>query len=104
MTALPKAARFWMVCRKPTGNSLFAGTSAGRALLATPGLFSFRGRCGGALNGARAASATHANKQRAPKAGSVLHCPLWPDCGCPGGTMRPECPGLKSRIDSGRET
>lgn len=27
----------------------------------------------------------------------VEHCPLWPDCGCPGGKMRPECPGRKSR-------
>ncbi len=27
----------------------------------------------------------------------VFHCPLWPECGCPGGVMRPECPGLKSR-------
>lgn len=24
----------------------------------------------------------------------TFDCPLWPGCDCPGGTMRPECPGL----------
>lgn len=30
----------------------------------------------------------------------TFHCPEWPTCGCPGGTMRPECPGLKERRDA----
>lgn len=88
-----------------TGNRLFAGKLAGRGLLDAPGLFSLfrRGRQGTAPNGSRAASAiTHDNKQRAPKLmaedAPTFHCPLWPQCDCPGGTMRPECPGLKSRI------
>lgn len=29
----------------------------------------------------------------------TFKCPLWPGCDCPGGTMRPECPGLKDRIE-----
>lgn len=29
----------------------------------------------------------------------TFHCPLWPHCDCPGGTVRPECPGLKDRIE-----
>lgn len=28
--------------------------------------------------------------------GSAFDCPLWPGCDCPGGTMRPECPGLNN--------
>lgn len=93
----------------PTGDHLFAGKLAGRVLLDVPGLLSRfrRGRLGNAPAGARAASAiTHDHQQRAPKPTPELavdntptfHCPLWPQCGCPGGTMRPECPGLKARI------
>lgn len=26
-------------------------------------------------------------------------CPLWPHCNCPGGTVRPECPGLNDLIE-----
>lgn len=91
-----------------TGDRLFAGKLAGRGLLDVPGLFSRfrRGRLGHAPAGARAAATTHDNKQRAPKLvpdpmadnTPTFHCPLWPQCGCPGGTMRPECPGLKARI------
>jgi hypothetical protein len=25
----------------------------------------------------------------------TFHCPEWPRCGCPDGTMRVDCPGLK---------
>lgn len=24
----------------------------------------------------------------------VFECPEWPQCACPGGTVRPDCPGL----------
>ena len=88
-----------------TGNRLFAGYWAGRGLLDVPGLLSLfrRGRQGTAPAEARAASAiTHDNQQRAPKLvvdnTPTFHCLLWPQCGCPGGTVRPECPGLKARI------
>lgn len=27
----------------------------------------------------------------------TFHCPLWPGCGCPGGTVMPDCPGLANR-------
>lgn len=23
----------------------------------------------------------------------LFHCPLWPDCGCPDGTVASDCPG-----------
>jgi len=26
-----------------------------------------------------------------------FHCSLWPGCGCPGGTVHPDCPGLRGR-------
>ena len=88
----------------PTGNGLFAGKLAGRGLLDVPGLLSSipRGRLGHAPTGARVASViTHHNLQRAPKLVDTVpsfHCPEWPQCGCPGGTMRPECPGRKARV------
>lgn len=87
----------------PTGDRLPAGTLAGRGLLDAPGLFSSirRGRSGHAPAGARAAATTHDENLRAPilpiDKTETFHCPLWPECGCPGGTMRPECPGLKAR-------
>jgi len=31
----------------------------------------------------------------------TFKCPLWPGCDCPGGTVRPECPGLKERQSGG---
>lgn len=77
------------------GAHLLAGKLAGGVLLAVSGLFSTlrKARFGGAPIGARAAATTH-ETPRAPKA---FHCPLWPSCGCPGGTTRPECPGLEPR-------
>ncbi|MBC7154585.1 MAG: hypothetical protein H5U19_08240 [Rhodobacteraceae bacterium] len=101
-----------------TGNRLFAGKLAGRGLLDAPGFFRiFRnGRMRAARAGARGPSATtHANQNRAPQISAtqiratmpmardtpVFHCPLWPGCGCQGVSMRPECPGLKSRIGQG---
>jgi len=88
-----------------TGNRLFAGHWAGRALLDAPGPLSLfrRGRQGNAPSGARAASAiTHDNWRRAPDLATdetpTFHCPLWPQCGCPGGTVRPECPSRKSQV------
>lgn len=47
--------------------------------------------------GARAGTDTHANTNtRAPilSVTSGFDCPLWPGCGCPGGTTIPDCPGL----------
>lgn len=93
----------------PVDSFLSVGRLAGRGLLVASGLFLIHhvGRKGNARAGARAEPATaHDNEQRAPrtkqptdsKASPVFHCPLWPECVCPGGTMRPECPGLKSRI------
>ncbi|WP_181892985.1 hypothetical protein [Falsiruegeria mediterranea] len=67
---------------------------AGGARLAVSGLFSRMTRGGHRqpLNGARATKpTTHESKPRAPKA---FDCPEWPGCGCPGGTVRPDCPGL----------
>lgn len=26
----------------------------------------------------------------------AFDCPKWPRCNCPDGTMRPDCPGLRS--------
>ncbi len=69
-----------------TGNRLFAGKLAGRGLLAIPGFFSRKRR----------------GRSKTPKLIAdntpTFHCPEWPGCGCPGGTMRPECPGLKARV------
>jgi hypothetical protein len=28
---------------------------------------------------------------------ATLDCPEWPQCGCPGGTTRPECPAVSER-------
>lgn len=87
-----------------TGDLKPAGKLTGGGLLAVPGSFLSiaRGPFAVALAGARAAATTHDETTRAPKLvvdnTPTFHCPLWPQCGCPGGTMRPECPGLKSRI------
>lgn len=45
--------------------------------------------------GARPQAATH-KTQSAPQieTTATFDCEQWPACGCPGGTMRPECPGL----------
>lgn len=48
---------------------------------------------------------THGEKpsseqHRAPGEGrdpDVFDCHLWPGCGCPGGTMIPDCPGLQKK-------
>ncbi len=80
------------------------GKLTGGGPLAVPGSFLSiaRGPFAVALIGARAAATTHDETTRAPTLVTddtpTFHCPLWPQCGCPGGTMRPECPGLKSRI------
>lgn len=29
--------------------------------------------------------------------GHVFNCPAWPDCGCPNGAVRSDCPGLRRR-------
>lgn len=97
-----------------TGNRLFAGHLAGRDLLDAPGPFANllsrlshlfgRGPLGDAPTGARATAATRDETSRAPtptpdtqapKAAPTFHCPEYPGCGCPGGTMHPDCPGLK---------
>ncbi len=28
-----------------------------------------------------------------------FNCPHWPECDCPGGTTRPECPSYQSNIE-----
>jgi hypothetical protein len=72
----------------PTGGHLPAGKLAGRGLLDAPGLLSpiRRARPNPDTTGARTTDTP------------TFHCPLWPGCGCLCSTMRPECPGLKSRI------
>ncbi len=65
-----------------TGNRLFAGKLAGGGLLAVPGSFSRRFR----------------KRRSAANKIPTFHYPEWPRCGCPDGTMRPECPGLKARV------
>ncbi|MBR9651887.1 hypothetical protein [Thalassovita aquimarina] len=76
----------------PAGIRLIAGHLAGGAMLAASGLFSKFRR-------ARAAATTHDEPQRAPRLvvdnSASFDCPEWPACGCPGGTVRPGCPGLK---------
>lgn len=29
--------------------------------------------------------------------GDAFNCPRWPDCGCPDGAVRTDCPGLQNR-------
>jgi len=51
-------------------------------------------------NPAARAASTHDKPRRAPQSQDTtpsFHCPEYPECGCPGGTVRPECPGLKVR-------
>lgn len=87
---------------RTTGDHLTAGKLAGGELLVIPGTFYSIARrmIAAAQAGARAHATTHTDTVRAPIIDDIptSHCPLWPGCGCPGGTMRPECPGLKSRI------
>jgi hypothetical protein len=67
---------------------------AGGVLLAVSGLFSTLvfGVDRQTPDGARATKSTkHNNHSRAP---IQFDCPHWPHCACPGGTVRPECPGL----------
>ncbi|XAT57870.1 hypothetical protein GN241_11160 [Rhodobacteraceae bacterium IMCC1335] len=84
-----------------TGDLKPAGKLTGGGLLAVPGSFLSiaRGPFAVALAGARAAATTHDETTRAPSDENhqTFHCPLWPECNYPGGTMRPECPDLKSR-------
>ncbi|SPJ27653.1 hypothetical protein TRM7615_01143 [Falsiruegeria mediterranea M17] len=78
------------------GGSPRATALAGGVLSAAAGIFSRMTRGGHRhpLNGARATKpTTHTNEPRAPKA---FECPEWPRCACPGGTVRPECPGLET--------
>ncbi|CUH68651.1 hypothetical protein TG4357_03718 [Thalassovita gelatinovora] len=76
----------------PIGIRLIAGHLAGGVLFAASGLFSHFRR-------ARADTTTHDDTPRAPAlvedTAASFHCPEWPGCGCPGGTMHPDCPGLK---------
>ena len=46
--------------------------------------------------GARKAHHSHTTHLRAPD-NPEFDCPLWPECGCPDGTMHPDCPGLKDK-------
>ncbi|WP_299297473.1 hypothetical protein [uncultured Tateyamaria sp.] len=48
---------------------------------------------------------TH-GRQASPVAGFALsgdvqsfECPLWPECGCPGGTVHPDCPARGGDIE-----
>ena len=79
----------------PTDARLCIGNLAGHGLLVMSGLLSlFRcGRLGHASAGARADATTHDETVCTPKR---FHCPEWPTCGCPGGTMRADCPGLQA--------
>jgi len=75
-----------------TGEHSLAGGLVGGFLHAVTDLFSRNTR-------ARAAAA-HDKPRRAPTGQDhtpTFDCPNWPECGCPGGTVRPECPGLKER-------
>jgi hypothetical protein len=82
--------------------------TGGRPMFRSPGLFyqSIRALMGSAPFGARRAANTHgtckppcaptANDNQPPR---PFHCPLWPSCGCPGGTVMPDCPGLEALDD-----
>lgn len=83
----------------PRSTASGVGQTAGGALPVITRIFSlpFRWRLSPAIDGARApqANPTHTGTKRAPKGETpTFDCNLWPECGCPGGTMRPECPGL----------
>jgi len=30
----------------------------------------------------------------------TFNCPLWPECDCPAGTVRPECPGVNDLVEA----
>lgn len=32
---------------------------------------------------------------RRPAVPKTFNCPIWPNCGCPDGTVDPKCPGLE---------
>ena len=87
-------------CLLPTDARFCIGNLAGRGLLVMPGLLLLfrRGRLGHASAGARADATTHDETVCTPKR---FHCPEWPTCGCPGGTMRADCPGLKTGAGAG---
>lgn len=73
-----------------------AGQLARRILLFAARIFHtlFRWRPSLANEGARDAI-THVKFARPTESNPpIFECELWPACGCPGGTMRPECPGL----------
>lgn len=62
----------------------------------------FRGLSRQARAGVRAAAIDRTSDEpRAPKPSEnkpeTFHCPVWPGCGCPGGVVHPDCPGLKER-------
>ena len=82
-------------CHTPTtGVHLYAGKLAGGGLLDAACPFS------NAANAPNAPGTSRNTPEPAPSGEDTptFHCPLWPGCGCPGGAMRPECPGLKSRV------
>lgn len=76
------------------------GALAGGDLLDAPGLFQ---RLTNWITrpkthrGARGPATTH-DTPRAPELvidnTKTFHCPEWPKCACPRGTMRADCPGL----------
>jgi hypothetical protein len=78
-----------------TDAQLCVGNLAGHGLLAMSGLLSlFRcRRLSHASAGARADATSRDEPLFAPKG---FHCPEWPTCGCPGGTVRADCPGLQA--------
>ena len=103
MFAIRKPTPLNTACDSASG----VGQPAGGVASHVPGFFRTlcRGLLGPARTGARTDAITHENKTPcAPRLvvnnTAIFHCPEWPSCGCPGGTMRPECPGLKEWRDA----
>lgn len=91
--------------RDPTASLDTAGPSGflagGRPFFRAPGFFSFQHLLTLLPSQAKGARETHHSlntKTRPPdQPEPTFDCPLWPGCDCPGGAMRPECPGLMNR-------
>ena len=103
MSANRTPARLNCLSRSVPGGGQLAGGVASHV----PGFLKRHalGLVGPARTGARTAAITHENKIPCVPRLVVDHtasfdCPEWPSCGCPGGTMRPECPGLKEWRDA----